>query len=199
MPVFISGIGAMTDDEYFAICPKNDYDLIHTLPNGARLYMGGTPDSEDLLLGDVHRLVMTADHPASRLVTKELFDVRVDLYGYNHRAAKGVEEHTIRLGDSEIERWDGDRLVDLEDAVYFTLCALKRGDRVLVNCQAGLNRSGLVTGLALIAYGVTPDSVVELIRAKRAPLCLANATFAHFLETKGAAFVAPIAESVGLS
>ena len=55
------------------------------------------------------------------------------------------------------------------------------GDRVVVNCAAGLNRSGLIVGRALIALGHEPAEVVELIREARGPRALFNRTFERFL------------------
>jgi protein-tyrosine phosphatase len=53
----------------------------------------------------------------------------------------------------------------------------------LVHCQAGLNRSGLVTTLALIRRGMKPDDAIALIRAKRSPAVLCNQTFERWLRT----------------
>ena len=53
----------------------------------------------------------------------------------------------------------------------------------LVHCQAGLNRSGLVTTLALIRRGMTPDDAIRLIRTKRSPAVLCNQTFERWLRT----------------
>ena len=55
------------------------------------------------------------------------------------------------------------------------------GDRVVVNCAAGLNRSGLIVGRALIALGHDPAEAIELIREARGPRALFNRTFERFL------------------
>lgn len=182
MPVQINGIGVLSDDEYEAISPKNHFDLMLRLPNGGCLFMGETPRFEDRYLskGDPDE--------RSRMVTLERFDVRVDLYGYNLRAAEGVAEYVIGLGDSNIANWTPAEFLDLGDAVFHAFQGLADGDRVLVNCQAGLNRSGLVTGLVLIAYGMDPQVAINLIRDNRAPLCLANGSFETFLKEKGREF-----------
>lgn len=51
----------------------------------------------------------------------------------------------------------------------------------LVHCQAGLNRSALVTGLALIRSGMAADDAIQMLRAKRSPAVLVNATFEAWL------------------
>jgi protein-tyrosine phosphatase len=46
----------------------------------------------------------------------------------------------------------------------------------LVHCQAGLNRSGLVTALALIRGGMQPEQAIAKIRQQRCAMpCCATA------------------------
>jgi protein-tyrosine phosphatase len=54
----------------------------------------------------------------------------------------------------------------------------------LCHCQAGLNRSALVAGLALIRDGRTPAQAIELLRSKRSPAVLCNPTFERFLRSR---------------
>jgi hypothetical protein len=55
---------------------------------------------------------------------------------------------------------------------------LYNGGRVLVTCSAGLNRSGLVTGLALcMGTRLHGDQIVRLIRTARGEQALSNRTF----------------------
>lgn len=63
--------------------------------------------------------------------------------------------------------------------------ALKRGDRVLVTCAAGLNRSGLVTAATMLEQGsATPAEAIRRIRAARGPLALHNPAFVHAIVTQ---------------
>jgi protein-tyrosine phosphatase len=50
-----------------------------------------------------------------------------------------------------------------------------------VHCQAGLNRSSLVVGRALMLGGMTADDAIVLIRRKRSPACLSNPSFERWL------------------
>jgi protein-tyrosine phosphatase len=59
---------------------------------------------------------------------------------------------------------------------------VQRQDRVLVTCAAGLNRSGLVTALALIElYGCSGEEAIVWVRRERSPAALSNRTFATHL------------------
>lgn len=58
----------------------------------------------------------------------------------------------------------------------------KAGKKVLIRCQAGLNRSGLIVALVLISEGYDPKDAIDLIRACRSPHALCNADFVKYLE-----------------
>lgn len=84
--------------------------------------------------------------------------------------------HVVTMYDSldqatgEVERWA--RWVH----------ARRRTGPVLVHCQAGLNRSSLVTARALMLDGMTAEAAIRLIREKRSPAALCNTAFeAHLL------------------
>lgn len=51
----------------------------------------------------------------------------------------------------------------------------------LVHCQAGLNRSGLVAGAALVLEGMTGQQAIDTLRASRSPAVLCNRTFEQWL------------------
>lgn len=55
------------------------------------------------------------------------------------------------------------------------------GKSVLVTCGAGLNRSGLITGLALRELGHTADEALSLIRTARGTRALAGKAFPRFI------------------
>lgn len=78
---------------------------------------------------------------------------------------------------------DETQLHELAEAVND---ALARGGKVLVHCQAGLNRSNLVTALALIKRGRTPEDAIALLREKRSPVVLCNQSFENWLLRQGA-------------
>jgi hypothetical protein len=56
------------------------------------------------------------------------------------------------------------------------LAASQKG-KTLVHCAGGINRSVLITTLALIKGGMKPLDAIALIRAKRSHHCLSNKVF----------------------
>jgi protein-tyrosine phosphatase len=72
--------------------------------------------------------------------------------------------------------------------------ALRMGKRVLVHCAQGWNRSGLITGAALVDLGVDPQSAIALIRQHRHPMALSNPHYTAWLMRLGPSLQADLAE-----
>lgn len=64
--------------------------------------------------------------------------------------------------------------------------AVRQIGPVLVHCQQGWNRSGLITALALIRDGMEPKAAIALMREKRSAEVLCNAVFEAWLLRQGA-------------
>jgi hypothetical protein len=146
------------------------------LPN---LFMGGT-DDDDVI------------HIPARIYNRNNalpFDAIVTMYEFARPAFGGVQEFRYAVPDASIFEIDLGRL---RDAVEFAHARWKAGDRVLVRCQAGLNRSGLVTALLLIKEGHEPHEAIDLIRLKRSQDALCNMDFAEWIADNGKEFIAPI-------
>lgn len=58
---------------------------------------------------------------------------------------------------------------------------VRDGKHVAVNCAAGLNRSGLVVGRALIDMGYGPAEAILKVRTARGMWALSNVAFTKFL------------------
>lgn len=56
-----------------------------------------------------------------------------------------------------------------------------REQTVLVRCQMGLNRSGLITAAVLIHRGLPPTDAISLIRERRDGMALCNPHFERWL------------------
>lgn len=73
---------------------------------------------------------------------------------------------------------------DLKDAWQYAAWAygrVKRGVPTLIHCQAGLNRSGLITGMVLMLMGWTADEAITEMRTMRSDAVLVNPHFESFL------------------
>jgi hypothetical protein len=81
------------------------------------------------------------------------------------------------LFDSVEQPLDSDRLHALARAVT----DFARLGPTLVHCQAGLNRSGLITALALMHQGWRAESAIAHLREKRCSEVLCNAHFRAWL------------------
>jgi protein-tyrosine phosphatase len=57
---------------------------------------------------------------------------------------------------------------------------LRQGERVLVHCEMGLNRSALLAGLILVHGGVSGEAALERLQVRR-PGALFNLRFSEYL------------------
>jgi hypothetical protein len=140
------------------------------LPN---LWQGGTLDhwAED----DWH---LSAPRNA-RKIDKDLFDSVYTFYSDADPASWFVKE--VRYGYYDSKMIDFDPEKDLLDIVKMAHKDWKSGQRVLIRCQAGLNRSGLVMALVLIRDGYAPAEAITLMREKRSRAVLCNLDFVNYL------------------
>jgi protein tyrosine phosphatase (PTP) superfamily phosphohydrolase (DUF442 family) len=79
---------------------------------------------------------------------------------------------------------DKPKMVDeatVRSIAHFVNRLIDDGDRVLVHCHSGFNRASLITGRALVARGMEPRDVVDLLRQRRGPRCLFNEVFREWL------------------
>jgi protein-tyrosine phosphatase len=108
-----------------------------------------------------------------------LFDVVVSAY---HRdgfePSEGVEYHRVLFEDAELTP-ESKALAG--QAARLVLDRLLEGKSVLVRCQAGLNRSSLIAGLAMVGLGFEGSDAVQLIRSRRSPWALCNEEYADFI------------------
>lgn len=102
------------------------------------------------------------------------FQTVVSLYPWGrYMLNEGTFRHEFTMYDSE----DGVAFEDLVKASDEVLNGLAKGDKVLVHCQAGLNRSGLVTAFTLMRMGRSAQDAIDLLRRSRSPMVLCNDTF----------------------
>jgi protein-tyrosine phosphatase len=77
---------------------------------------------------------------------------------------------------------DEDNLPEIHAIADWVYDEWKSGKKVLVRCQMGWNRSGIISALALIKAGYTAKDAIDLIRARRSPHALCSEDFVRYLE-----------------
>ena len=109
------------------------------------------------------------------VVVADEFDTVVSLYAEpGHGPSDGVEHHYHRMADADLL---GPDAVEVARLARLAADRVAAGQRVLVRCQAGLNRSSLVAALAMVHLGVEPQDAIDRIRAGRHVNCLFNRSF----------------------
>lgn len=113
------------------------------------------------------------------LVLPEFIDVVISLYPWERYTNNhGAELIEVRMYDSEEQSFEQvDSLAALVNKYR------DDGKKVLVHCQAGLNRSSLVAARALMLDGMTAESAINTLREKRSPACLCNQAFEKHLRS----------------
>ena len=101
------------------------------------------------------------------------FHLVVSLYPWEqYTLGPNTDRVEIKMYDSHTGiLWE-----DLHRASDAVVEGLKHG-KVLVHCQAGLNRSGAVAGMALMKMGKTAQEAIDLLRHSRSSMVLCNDTF----------------------
>lgn len=97
---------------------------------------------------------------------------------YNYRVNHELESHmSVIMYDSLSQG------VEQVDALANWINVCVKDGPTLVHCQAGLNRSGLIAGRALMLQGKTADEAIKLLRETRSPAVLCNPAFEAHLRS----------------
>lgn len=135
------------------------------------LWQGGTAGDDEM----IHR--RGAD-PNARIKPTD-FDTVITMYGYAQPADWQVKEFRLAIYDSDMRDFDAEELFDLVRVAHTDWL---KGKKVLIRCQAGWNRSGLIMTLVLMREGYTADQAIGLIRETRSKYALCNDHFVAFLQ-----------------
>lgn len=131
------------------------------------LWQGGTDDE------DIHNQF---EKP---MITKKDFDTVVTAYAWANPVDWFVKEIRFCFYDSTVEgNFDPKELMPIVESAHYDW---KNGKRVLIRCQAGLNRSGLITALILMRDGYTAEEAIQLLRKTRSGWVLFNGRFEKWL------------------
>ena len=137
------------------------------LPN---LFMGGT--SDDATINFPQEL--------NHFKGERNFDCIVTLYAWASPANWGIEERRLGFPDAQIVN---EYLDPIHEMASWAHSRWKLGKKVLIRCQAGLNRSGLLTALVLIHEGYSSADAIALIREKRSGWALCNSDYVSYLNS----------------
>lgn len=140
------------------------------------LWMGGTHEHSEIA-GYTLRKPWSERTDYNR-ITKNVFDAVVTMYAWAAPVDWHVEELRLGIMDSAV---DPDNIGQVIDAARWAHHRWQTGKKTLIRCQAGLNRSGLVTALVLMLDGLSPEEAITLLREKRHEYALCNDDFVDFL------------------
>ena len=136
------------------------------LPN---LWQGGTDDDDT---------IWETERGSVAEITKRDFDTVITAYGWANPCDWLVKEVRYPFYDGDMKDID---FTEIYQVVGIAHADWKAGKKVLIRCQAGLNRSGLIMALVLMKEGYTADEAITLIRQNRSEWALCNSTFEKWL------------------
>lgn len=128
---------------------------------------------------DVARLTDTAYDPAIHCIV-------LAASGYQNVGPLGGCYDIIKAPfDDAMGLSDGDRaeIYDITNSVSNQVYSkIKNGKNVLITCQAGLNRSGLISARVLMKFGFSAKDAIEIVRKGRGKYALCNPEFVEMLK-----------------
>ena len=132
------------------------------------LWQGGTDDED------------TVDRPGRLPVISQRkeFDAVVTLDAYAKPMGWYVKEYRFCFPDAQL---DSEHLDEIERIADWAFIEWKAGLNTLIRCQAGLNRSSLITGLVLLRDRMKADEVIKTIRKNRGVFALSNESYFNYL------------------
>lgn len=143
------------------------------------LWQGGTEDHD----------VVGSPRPDGHYERGYPFDVVVTLYADAQPVPWHVEELRFGYYDAALTEEATKRAVWIARYAHSRWLA---GNRVLIRCQAGVNRSSMVMALVLMLTGYSAVDAIQLIRERRSPAILANEYFVDWLVTEAPSVIAAV-------
>ena len=141
------------------------------------LFMGGTDDNATIDQAQKLRHFEGSNE----------FDCVVTLYAWAAPANWGVEERRFGFPDANIIEEYIPTILELAQWAHAKWAA---GKKVNIRCQAGLNRSGLVTALTLMISGMSAQDAINTLREKRSDYALCNGEYERWLKYEANTYLA---------
>lgn len=109
----------------------------------------------------------------------DLFDVVISMNTHFGRDVSPAMGHwSMPINDGELTPPE---LLKVQYCVDKAVQVVQAGGKILVRCNMGLNRSGLVVALAMLRLGHTPTGAILFIRRERGPDALSNPHFRGYI------------------
>ena len=152
---------AYPDSEYHEILPK--------------LFLGGHVWQENGRIRDGRNSSVSADKTLDYVVS-----AYIDIFNETYPRC---DTRLVIFDDTENGLTE-DTWEQISSAVEEVVARWKQGQKILVRCQAGYNRSGLLMSLILMRLGYTADGAIELIRKLRGKDVLVNKAFENYVHER---------------
>lgn len=133
------------------------------------LFLGGTDDADT---------VLNIKRQKDPFITKKDFDTVITAYAWANPCGWGVKEIRTTFYDGDMTDIDFDSIYQAVEIAY---ADWQNGLRVLLRCQMGANRSGLLMTLTLRKAGYSSKDAIALLREKRSSWVLCNPDFEKWL------------------
>lgn len=133
-----------------------------------RLFMGGTADED----------TVDKSRDLNEGAATDEYDAVATLYAWARPAGSGTQELRYGFMDGDL---DLETVREVVNAAIWVHEHWTAGEKVLVRCQAGLNRSGLVVALVLMFDGLPAEEAINLLRERRSRWALCNEAFVRWL------------------
>lgn len=105
------------------------------------------------------------------------FDFVLSLYPWEqYTLGPSTERVEVKMYDSLDQAFD-----QVDELAHDVVKRLSADQKVLVHCQAGLNRSGLLAARILTLQGWTPAAAIAKLRQSRCELVLCNEAFENWI------------------
>jgi hypothetical protein len=127
---------------------------------------------------DYHPAGTTRASFTTEMIVREKFDVVISFYRPYGVDLSRVEHHSMRIPDGALT---AEELAGVQSLAELAYLRSTTGQKVLIHCQAGINRSSLCMVYALQRRGWTAELAIDHIRATRSPFCLVNEDFVGYL------------------
>ena len=141
------------------------------------LFVGGTADDDHMGIARECSTLGRGLSIGDAEIGPEDFDAVVTMYAWARPVDWGVEELRWGIMDGHQDL----PIEEMQETVAWAHRRWKKGKRVLIRCQAGLNRSSLIAALVLVRDGMTPHDAILKIRRTRSEQALFNTAFTRFI------------------